>query len=355
MSSRMRTSGTTIREVAQRAKVSAMTVSRVINGSLAVHPDTRARILSAIEALNYAPKQSKRQRLEPVHHTIGLVLPNLRDQFFSKTALSVEVAASAHGYRVLICNSHDDITIEHHNLNDLILRHVDGVIIAPIQDASSKSIREFMHHQCPIVLIDREAPGVVADIIHSENTQGAMEITQHLINLGHRRIAFVSGDYRISSARDRLYGYRLALDTAGILFDSTLIYEEIPSQQQSGYHAAMHLLQQPNRPQAIVVVNSGTLIGVVQACSELRLRIPHDIAIASFDDFDYVSTLFPFFTVVEQSIDLMGATAVDRLLVRMREPHVDPVNIQIPTTLITRRSCGEPHMASFFAEQFALR
>jgi DNA-binding LacI/PurR family transcriptional regulator len=239
-------------------------------------------------------------------HTIGLVLPDIGNPFSPKSPLGVEQAANNHDYRVIICNSRNDIALEKRYLADLIARRVDGIIIAPSNDASGSALQSFSKEHYPIVLIDREIPNIALDVVQSDNQHDAVLITQHLISLGHRRIAFISGDNRISTSRDRLYGYRLALDTAGIPFDSSLVFEEHPSQLPPGYASAQTLFQRSERPDAIMAINAITAMGVVQVCNEQQLRIPHDIALISFDDLEYASVLFPFFTVMEQPNHIDG-------------------------------------------------
>lgn len=355
MPSQKRFSSTTIRAVAQYAQVSAMTVSRVINGSATVHPDTRARIMAAIDALHYVVKPQRRERIEHMRHTIGLIVPDLGDSFFTKIGLGVELAASRHGYGVIICNSHGDSAYEKNALHDLIARRVDGIIMAPLNDFSATTLHEFMHLGCPLVLIDCEIPTIHADVVQSDSIEGMTTLVRHLIGLGHRRIGFVSCDYHISTSRDRLHGYRTALDTAGILYDASLVYEETRSNEPPGYRSAMHILQQADRPHAIVTINTATAAGVVRACTELGLRIPQDIALVTFDDFEHTSAIFPFFTVAEQATTLMGASAVERLLIRIREPQTPITTIKLPVTFIERRSCGSQRFVEFFASQFALR
>lgn len=355
MPTRRSASTPTIRDVAQRANVSPMTVSRVINGSVSVHSDTRARILVAIRELGYNPPEQPREGTRRNAHTIGLILPDIGDPFFTKIGLGVEQAANHHDYRVIICNSRSDIALEKRYLADLIARRVDGIIIAPSNDASSPTLQSFIKEHCPIILIDREIPNLAIDVVQSDNQQAALHITQHLIALGHRRIAFISGDNRISTSRDRLYGYRLALDTAGIPFDSSLVFEEHPSLTVPGYASTQQLCQRNERPDAIMAINAITAMGVVQVCNERQLRIPHDIALVSFDDLEYASVLFPFFTVMEQPTTLMGETAVDRLILRIQKPDYDIANIKLASTFIERRSCGSHKNEEFFRDYFAFR
>lgn len=332
-----------------------MTVSRVINGSVSVHSDTRARILAAIRELGYTPPDQPREGTRRNVHTIGLILPDIGNPFFTKIGLGVEQAANHHDYRVIICNSRSDIALEKRYLSDLIARRVDGIIIAPSNDASCHTLQLFTKEHCPIILIDREIPNLAIDVVQSDNQQAALHITQHLIALGHRRIAFISGDNRISTSRDRLYGYRLALDTAGIPFDSSLVFEENPSLALPGYASTQLLCQRNERPDAIMAINAMTAMGVVQVCNERQLRIPHDIALVSFDDLEYASVLFPFFTVMEQPTTLMGETAVNRLILRIQKPDQDIANIKLSSTFIERRSCGSHKNEDFFRNHFAFR
>jgi LacI family transcriptional regulator len=355
MPTRRSTTTPTIRDVAQRANVSPMTVSRVINGSVSVHADTRARILVAIRELGYTPPEQPREGSRRNVHTIGLILPDIGNPFFTKIGLGVEQAANHHDYRVIICNSRNDIALEKRYLADLIARRVDGIIIAPSNDASCSALQSLAKESCPIVLIDREIPNLALDVVQSDNQHDALRITQHLIALGHRRIAFISGDNRISTSRDRLYGYRLALDTAGIPFDSSLVCEENPSLALPGYISTQKLCQRSDRPDAIMAINAMTAMGVVQVCNERQLRIPHDIALVSFDDLEYASVLFPFFTVMEQPTTVMGETAVNRLILRIQKPDQDIANIKLSSTFIERRSCGSLKNEDFFRNHFAFR
>ncbi|MEY2845994.1 MAG: hypothetical protein RL076_1540 [Chloroflexota bacterium] len=355
MSSHKKASGATIRDVAHHAQVSAMTVSRVINGTATVHPETRERILRAITQLDYVAKPPRRPHTPRTSRTIGFIVPNLSEPFFTRISLGVELAASRHGFGVFICNSHGKQDHEKRLLAELRQRDVDGIIMAAYSDHSAGILGEFMHHGCPLILVDREVPGVALDVVQSDNIQGMFQLTQHLITLGYKRIAFMSGDMHISTARDRLHGYRLALDTAGIHFDSTIVHEYTTHDTSHEYKLALKILQQTHRPDAIVTVNSMAATSVVHACTELRLRIPHDIALATFDDFEHTNTIFPYFTVIEQPTMLMGAFAVEQLILRIQEPHLPISNIKLPAVFIERRSCGSPHMSEFFAHQFALR
>ncbi len=356
MSPRKSALTTTIRDVAARVNVSPMTVSRVLNGNSSVHPETRQRVEEAIRELGYSPLPPQREQLQRrSSHTIALILPSIANPFFNKIAHGVETAADTHGYRVIICGTHDDINREWRSLRDFVHRRVDGVIIAPCNDLSRDALEQFSQFQIPTVLIDREIATLNVDVVQGDNVSAATILTQHLIKQGHRRIGFISTDNRISTSRDRMHGYRSALDIAGIAFDSSLVYEEISAHEDNGYAMAYKLLTRRDRPSAVVAGNSLVLIGCVQACADLRIRIPNDIAVVSFDDIEYASVLCPFFTVMDLPAVQMGVYATERLLSLLRNPESKPTNRKLAANLIVRRSCGNTTHDVFLDEHYPFR
>lgn len=346
----------TIRDVAERVSVSPMTVSRVLNGNNSVHPETRQRVEDAIRDLGYHPLPPQRDQIQRrSSHTIALVLPSIANPFFNKVAHGVETAAENHNYRVIICGSHGDPNREWRSLRDVVHRRVDGVIIAPCNDLSRESLTQFMQYQIPTVLVDRELATLSIDVVQGDNVTASTLLTQHLMAQGHRRIGFISTDNRISTSRDRMYGYRSALDVAGIAFDSSLVYEESIGENDNGYAMAYKLLTRQDRPSAVVTGNSLVLMGFVQACADLRIRIPDDIAVASFDEIEFASVLCPFFTVMDLPAIQMGIHATERLIQIIRNPESKPINRKLSTNLIVRRSCGNTTHDVFLHEHYPFR
>lgn len=330
----------TIRDVASHCDVSPMTVSRVINGATSVHPDTRKKVEESIRILGYTPALPQRTPVRRSLHTIALILPDIGSSFFQKIITGVEQAADQVGYRVIICNSNADVTREQRYLKDLLIRRVDGVIIAPVSDNSRANIVHLCDQNTPFVLIDRAVPDFDTDIMQSDNVASAAELTKHLIHQGHTRIGYISGDNRISATRDRLYGYRMALDTAGILYDSSIVFEDDGICMQTGYTATHALFRHPDRPTAIFAANSDTAIGVIKACRELHHDIPDDIALVCFDDLEHADTIFPFLTVMEQQTQKMGQLAVERLHARCTSTVASVIHHMLPGRLIVRMSCS---------------
>ena len=215
----------TIRDVAKLAGVSPMTVSRVINGSPKVAPQTRERVEAAIAELHYVPNTLARGLTQSRSGTIGMVVPDLGDPFFTLVLRGAEQVAWAAGYRVIVCNTSNDGDVEVSYLDNLIAHQVDGVILAPVSDASKRMIDWMVGRGLPHVLLDRSIPGVEADVVQGDSVGGARMLVDHLIANGHRRIGHVTEPQDVSTARDRLQGYREALEANGIPFDGELVAE----------------------------------------------------------------------------------------------------------------------------------
>lgn len=356
MSPRKSALTTTIRDVAARVNVSPMTVSRVLNGVNSVHPETKLRVEEAIRELGYTPAPPQRTDAQRrISHTLALIMPSITIPFFNKVAHGVETAAETYGYRVIISSTQGENAREQRSLRDFVHRRVDGVIVAPCNDLSCSAIEQFTQFNIPLVLVDREIAALNLDVVQADNVHAASMLTHHLIKQGHKRIGFISTDNRISTSRDRMYGYRAALDVAGIPFDSSLVYEEFVIQNDNGYPMAHKLLTRPDRPTAVVAGNYLMLMGFVQACADLRIRIPDDIAVASFDDIEFSSVLCPFFTVIDLPAVQMGIYAAERLMQIIRNPESKPVHRKLGTNLIVRRSCGNLTHDIYLHEHYPFR
>jgi DNA-binding LacI/PurR family transcriptional regulator len=336
MQLRWANTGVTIRDVATHCDVSPMTVSRVINSAPSVHPETRKKVEEAIRTLGYIPATTQRAPMRRSLHTIALVLPDVSSAFFRKIIAGVERAADAIGYRVIICNSSADIAREQRYLTDLLVRRVDGVIIAPVNDSSRAALQTLRAQHTPFVLIDRGIPDFDADLIQTDNVTAATLLTKTLIANGHQRIGYISGDARISSSRDRLYGYRMALDTAGILYDSALVREDEGSCFQHGYVSALELFRLAQTPSALFAANSDTALGVIRACRDSQLLVPDDMIVVCFDDLEHAETIFPFLTVIEQPTARIGQLAVERLHLLCTTGTSEPTLHMLPAELIQR-------------------
>ena len=240
----------TIYDVAKRAGVSAMTVSRVINGKKDVKPETRERVLKAIEEIGYVPNSLARSFVLQRTRTIGLVITDITNPFFTTLARGVEDTAMRNQFSVIFCNTDEDPEKEVLYLELLARKRVDGVILA---SASGKRtpLKSILVRNIPVVLIDREIEGLDdVDIVKGDSVYGAYLLTKHLIELGHRRIGIIVGSKNISTAEDRVEGYKRALKDAGIPLDEELIKFGKYS-RESGYNFTKELLSLENPPSAI--------------------------------------------------------------------------------------------------------
>jgi LacI family transcriptional regulator len=332
----------TIQDVAERASVSAMTVSRVINHPARVAPATRARVEQAIHELGFVPNALARSLLRGRTHTIALLVSDISNPFFTQIARGVEDVAQRNGYTVIFGNSDESPEKERHYIQALLSRRIDGLLIAPTGTASRPMLDLLIRHKNPFVLIDRAIEGVPADMVIGDSVGGARMLTEHLLRLGHRRIALVNSAPEVPTARDRRSGYLQTLRTYGIEPRQELI---IVGQytRESGYQAARKLLALPpeQRPTAIFATNNFIGVGVIEALREAQLAVPEDIAVVCFDDIELASALAPFLTVVAQPARTFGTIAMQFLLERLDGGEVvPPRKVVLPPALIVRISCG---------------
>src|SRR5262245_36881735 len=180
----------TVREVAKRAGVSAMTVSRVINGGVGVRPATRSRVEQAIADLDFFPNRIARGLTSSKTGAIGLIVPDLVNPFFTVVLRGAEMVARRAGYRVLLCNTESDLGLERSYIEDMMSHRVEGLIVAPVNDSSRLNLLPLMRRGLPFVLIDRTLPDVDCDLVQADSAAGARRLIQHLTDIGHRRIAF---------------------------------------------------------------------------------------------------------------------------------------------------------------------
>ena len=312
-----------------------MTVSRVINREPRVSETTRRRVEAAIAQLGYVPRRVTRRR------TIGLVVPDIANPFFTLIVRGAEDVAWSNGRHVILCNSHGDLERERDHLHDLLAFGVEGVLIAPVSDRSAPQLRELRRHQLPFVLVDRSVEGFDADLVQGDSVAGARALVDHLIALGHRRVAIVAEPTDVSSARDRITGYREALEAAGIDVRLELVAASGAIDPQSARDATLQFLDLPAPPTAIFAVNNVAAVGVAEAVRARGLDIPGDVALVCFDDLGPTSRIDPFLTVLAQPAETFGTIGVQLLLDRVvgrgdeRER-----TVVLPGKLVVRASSG---------------
>ncbi len=279
--------------------------------------------------------RSKRTR------TLAFIVPDITNAFWTTVARGVEDVAHSRGYSVLLCNTDEDLTKQGRYLDIIISQRVDGVIIAPC-DMDAGKLSPLRNHHIATVVIDRRITGWDVDTVLCDSLAGAHALTRHLIQLGHTRIAMLSGPVGAATAEDRIQGYRLALAKAGIEPDPRLICRGGFS-WKAGAALTGQLLDAGLQPTAIFAANNAIALGVVDAVSARGMHIPSDIALVCFDDYPYIASFFPFLTVAAQPAYDMGANAAQLLLDRLiTSAPLHPRSVVLPVQLILRRSCGRP-------------
>lgn len=331
----------TIKDVARHAGVSTMTVSRVINNSGYISSEARERVAQAITKLDYLPNALARSLRFKQTKTIGLVLADIANPFFTTLARGVEDAAGAHGFSVLFCNTDESESVEAAYLSTLLQKQVDGVLLVPASD-ESRTIPQLRERGVAVVTLDRRVADPAVDTVRGDSEGGACALVTHLIELGHSRIAVITGNQSVSTAADRVAGYRRALDAAGIALDPDLICGDDFS-PEGGYRATRALLELRPRPSAIFGGNNFIAFGAFRALREAGLRVPEDCSLVTFDDLPESWLMTPFLTTVNQPAYMIGRQAAELLFERLNG-YDDPEArvIVLPGQLIIRRSSGPP-------------
>jgi len=325
-------------DVARIAGVSASTVSHVLNGTRKVDTATRLRVEAAIEETGYRRNVVARSLAAGRTHTVGLSISALTNPYFGSLVHAVEQALSDAGYVLIVGDSHDDVEAEKRVTDSLLDRQVDGMIVAPAAGSERVTLPEIIRTETPLVLIDRGVD-VGSDQVVPENFSSARSLTEHLLDLGHRRIAAVRGLAGISSTTERFAGYSAALADRGIAVDAALVLDG-HSNTDVAEREVHTLMSGENRPTALVSLNNSMTIGTLKAVRSLGLSIPADVAFVCFDDFEWSDLFEPKLTAAAQDVETIGAIAVELLLRRIRGHSSAPQQIRVPTTFRHRNSCG---------------
>jgi LacI family transcriptional regulator len=328
---------TTIRDVAERAGVAPITVSRVLNNSGYVSAEVRARVEQAAAELHFVPNMLAHSFRSNRTNTLALVLTDIANPFWTTVARGVEDVASEQGYNVIFCNTEESEAKQAQYLSMLVRRQVDGVLLVPAV-SNDEAVRMLQAQRVKVVVLDRRIAGGAVDVVRGASTEGARRLTEHLLQLGHRRIAVLAGPEAVSTSRERVAGYCRALEQAGVPPDPKLVhYGHFTI--ASGSTMTRGLLGQSPRPTAIFAANNFIAIGALRALREAGLAVPEDVSLVVFDDLPESYTWEPFLTVAAQPAYELGKTAATLLLRRIMEPgEAEPQEIVLPTQLIVRAS-----------------
>jgi len=324
-------SGTTIlRDVAHAAGVSLRTASRVLNDDPRVAEATRTRVRQAMIDLRYTPDPLARSLRGGTDATIGLVVESVADPFFAELAAAVESAASEDDRSVVIASTHRDPDRERRVVLQMLRRRVSGLLVVP----TAGDHAWLAEAAAPLVLVDRPAEGLAADVVGIDDRQAAFDAVTHLVRHGHRRIAYVGDLPDVATSAARLDGYRAALVSYGLPVREDLVRADCPT-ARSASTATTDLLALEDPPTAVLSAATRCSLGVVPALHERRRA---DVALVGFGDFAMADTLVPAVTVVNHSATEVGAAAAARLRRRMAEPGLPVETVHVPVRLVPRGS-----------------
>jgi LacI family transcriptional regulator, galactose operon repressor len=325
-----------------------MTVSRVINRSGYSSQETQQRVETAIAELGYVPNTLARSLRLKQTKTLALVVTDITNPFFTTLARGVEDAASDQDFSVIFCNTDESESKQDKYLTMLVQKRVDGVLLVPARSCGAPA-RYLQEHGIPVVVLDRRVPDCQVDSVRCDSVQGAHELTRLLLDLGHERIAVLSGPSTVSTAIDRVVGCREAVAEAGLGKDAVQAYHDEYT-QIGGYRMARQALAATPRPTAFFAANNFIAVGAHRALREAGLAVPDDVAMVSFDDLPSGLVTEGFFTVVAQPAYEMGQAATQLLLDRLSGTGTGECRETIlPTKVIIGRSSGLP-VESFFTE-----
>ncbi|MBN1451090.1 MAG: LacI family DNA-binding transcriptional regulator [Anaerolineales bacterium] len=327
----------TIIDVAREASVSNSTVSRVVNNSERVKPETREKVLSAMARLGYVANQQARSLRGGRSRIVGLVVHEVGNPYIGEIIRGIDEELAANNYRLMLYTTRRHKTRESTFVAEILGGMADGLLVLLPRDLGSY-VKKLKQQRFPFVLIDYPGDENGFSSVIATNWQGAYDATAYLIGLGHTRIGFITGLMEVSAAVKRLEGYKDALSNHNIEYDASLVYEG-DFFQPDGFAGAEYLLDLPERPTAIFSSNDVSAFGAIDAIRNRGLRIPDDISVIGFDDIPQAEYGIPRLTTVRQPLAYMGRVGIQMLLRRINEPDIPTEQLVVSTELIVRDSC----------------
>jgi len=301
----------TIKDVAQEANVSISTVSRVLNNSGYTSEETRKKVIEAVEKLNFKRNMIAAAMIKKKTSTFGLIIPDIKNVFYADLTRAVEDTANKYGFNILLCNTDNDLSKEAEYIDLLIAKGVDGIIFSTpeVKDMNIKNVVD-AHPELPVVILGSKLPNVHANEILVDNFEGAYLATTHLIDMGHKEIAFLTGGRDSSASIERHKGFRFAMSERGLEVNSHFVCFD-KFYIESGYINALKLLTSKRKPTAIFAGSDAIAVGIYKAARELKLTIPDELSVIGFDDSQYAEILAPNLTTIHTPIGEMGERAIE--------------------------------------------
>jgi LacI family transcriptional regulator len=328
-----------MRDVAERAGVSVTSVSHFVNKTRPISNAMQVRIEQAMAELSFKPNALARSLRLKQTKSVGVIVPDSTNPFFANITHSIEKELFAYQYNVILGNSDSNVDRALIYLRVMTERQVDGLIFIDV-GASGDALKELLPRlSIPLVLVDRVIPGLDVDYVTVTNTKGGFDATNHLLSLGHRRIACLTGPPDLPTSADRRQGYIQALTDAGISPDEKLIYAG-DFQIESGYTGGIHLLERSPRPTAIFAANDLMAVGVMRAAADLGLSVPAELSVVGFDDIPLARFSTPALTTITQPTLQIGVITASFMLRRIQDEQLPPEQKILETSLVVRHTTG---------------
>jgi LacI family transcriptional regulator len=347
----------TLPDVARAAGVSTATAARALGGYGSVSPATKDKVLATAEELGYRANSVARSMITGTTNTIGVVVADIENPFFSRALRGIADTARAAGFEVILTNTDEDGGKEQAAVRVLTEKRVDGLVVCPASGGGADHLATAIAGHTPVVLLDRRVPGLPADTVGISNRAAGREVTQRLIDLGHRRVGLLTGGDMTTDAAllrpglhgverltattggERAAGYRDALVGAGLVADPRYVSVE-------GFHrddaaaATRRLLDLPDPPTALIALDSVLALGALQALQDADVRCPQEVSLIGFDDADWAEVVTPPLSVIAQPVYEIGVRACELLLRRIEGDTRRTVHLKLPTRFIDRESAG---------------
>ena len=316
--------------------MSVATVSRTLNKAGRVSPGVRERVVAAAESLSYRPNAVARSLRAQNTQTLGLVIPNIGNPFFTQVARTIEDAARGRGYSLIFGNTDESPEKEAEYLDVLLEKQVDGLIVSPAR-AASPQLEEIARNGVPVVFLDRFVRGIEAPVVRADGRRAVDELVEHLASLGHEKLAIISGPAETVPGRERLEAFRKGAAKRDVPVGED--YVKVGNfRRESGFKAMRELLDLDEPPTAVFAANNLMALGALQVLKRAGMRMPEDISFASFDDVSWFELVEPPVTAIVQPVGELGAAAAEMLPALVEEGEVESVILE--AELVVRGSCG---------------
>lgn len=332
----------TIKDVAQVAGTSIGTVSRVLNEHPSVTEQSHRVVMAAIASLGYEPNLAAQSMRTQTKKAIGFMVNDIANPLFAAITRHAETVLQVNGFSLVLANSGDRPGAEAELVHQFFRHRTDAIMMNLSDETNPQLLRALEKLEIPVVLMDREPVGIDLDRVMTDHAQGMRQATDYLLSLGHRRIALITADHRISPGRARIEGFTAAHKAAGHPLDPALIRARSLSAAH-GFQELFALWGRTDRPTAVIAGGNQILLGILRAARQMGISIPRDLSLISCDETEVAELATPAVTVIWRDLALIGRTAADLLLQRLSDHEEwEPRRIMLPTELLVRDSCAPP-------------